>query len=187
MDPTKLLEADHRQVESLIEQISEAKGSERQSLLDELRTSFLAHAELEEQVVYPAMEPVTGKEVVEEGVTEHELARTALEQVYSLAPDDPGFGAALDAAKAGIEHHVHDEENEVFPKLRKEGRDQLASMRSSFIQKREELGLPLDAATIESVSTKEELLEQAQAVEVRGAASMTKTELAEAIAEKLRS
>ena len=74
--------------------------------------------ELEETVVYPAMEPVTGKEAVEEGNTEHELARDGIAQMIDLAPDEPGFGAALAAVKAGISHHVEEEENEIFPKLR---------------------------------------------------------------------
>src|SRR5918998_2797433 len=112
MDPTKLLEADHRIVEALFDQIEKAEGEERTPLIEELATSLRAHMELEEQVVYPAMEPVTGPETVQEGVTEHELARKALADMIALAPDEPGFGAALDVVKAGIEHHVEDEEGE---------------------------------------------------------------------------
>src|SRR6478736_4924914 len=118
MDPTKLLEADHRQVEALFEAIDKASGDDRQPLIDELVTSVRAHMELEETVLYPAMGPVTGKEAVQEANTEHELARKSLEDVVRLAPDEPGFGAALDATRAGIVHHVDEEENEVFTELR---------------------------------------------------------------------
>ncbi len=184
MDPTKLLEADHRTVEALFEQIEKAKGQDRVALIDELATSLKAHMELEEQVVYPAMEPITGAESVQEGVTEHELARKALADMIALAPEEPGFGGAMEAVKAGIEHHVEEEEGEVFPKLRKEGQDQLASMSTPFMQKRMELGLPMDAEAIAAASTKEELLEEAKSAQVDGAASMTKTELAKAITGK---
>jgi hemerythrin superfamily protein len=185
MDPTKLLEADHRTVETLFEQIEQAEGEERTALIQELATSLQGHMELEEQVVYPAMEPITGAETVQEGVTEHELARKNLQDMIGLAPDEPGFGAALEAVKAGIEHHVEEEEGEVFPQLRKEGEDQLASMATPFMQKRMELGLPMDAETIAAASTKEELLQEAKSAEVSGAASMTKTELAQALADKM--
>ena len=185
MDPTKLLEADHRQVEALFDQIEKAEGEARTPLIEELATSLRAHMELEEQVVYPAMEPITGAETVQEGVTEHELARKTLADMLALAPDEPGFGGAMEAVKAGIEHHVEEEEGEVFPQLRKEGQEQLASMSTPFMQKRMELGLPMDAAALEAASTKEELLEEAKSAEVSGAASMTKTELAQALADKM--
>jgi hemerythrin superfamily protein len=181
VDPTKLLEADHRQVEDLFEKISKAKGEARMPLIDELATSLKAHMELEEQVVYPAMKPVTGEEPVEEGMTEHELARKTLAEMVALAPDEPGFGGALEAVKAGIEHHVEEEENEVFPKLRKEGSSELEAMATPFMKKRMELGLPMDGAAIAAASTKEELLDEARSAGIEGAASMTKEELADAL------
>jgi len=185
MDPTKLLEADHRQVETLFEKIEQATGAARKPFVDELATSLNAHMELEEQVVYPHMEPVTGQESVQGGVTEHELARTTLTELVALAPDEPGFEGALESLKAGITHHVEEEEGEYFPKLRREGEKQLTEMSTPFMQKRLELGLPMDAAALAQASTKEELLEEAKAADVRGAASMTKEELAEALAQKM--
>src|SRR5688572_25405672 len=102
MDVTRMLEADHRQVEDLFAKIEKAKGDDRLPLIDELATSLKAHMALEEEVVYPTMEPVTGAEAVQEGETEHELARKSLAEMTALAPDEPGFGAALEAVKAGI-------------------------------------------------------------------------------------
>jgi hypothetical protein len=130
------------------------------------------------------MEPVTGAEAVEEGNKEHELARDGLAQMIDLAPDEPGFGAALDAVKAGISHHVHEEEDELFPKLRKDG-SILDEIATPFMKKRVELGAPLDAAMLSAASTKDELLAEAQAASVDGAASMTKQDLAEALAAQM--
>jgi len=183
MDVTRLLEADHRMVEQLIEQISEADPAERPAMIDELVTSVRGHMTLEEDVVYPAMEPVTGAEEVQEGLTEHELARDAMAKLVAMAPDEPGFGAALDVVKAGIQHHVEDEEGEVFPKLRSEGPDRLAAMEQPFLAKRMELGLPDDPNLLAEVSTKDELVEAAKEAGVSGAASMTKSELAKAVVE----
>jgi hemerythrin superfamily protein len=185
MDVTKMLEADHRTVEDLFRRIEGAEGAERQPMIDELATSLRAHMELEESVVYPAMKPVVGDEAVEEGNVEHELARKTLEDVMRLAPDEPGFGAALDALKAGISHHVEEEEDEVFPKLRSKGAKVLAGMATPFMQKRVEVGLPMDADALAAASTKDELLAEARSADVEGASSMTKAELAGALAAKM--
>jgi len=181
MDPTRLLEADHRTVETLFEQIKSAEGDGRTPLIDELATSLRAHMELEEKVLYPAMESVTGAEAVEEANTEHELARTTLEAMMELAPDKPGFEAALEVVKAGIEHHVQEEENEVFPKLREQGESVLADVATPFMHTRTELGLPMDAAALAAAATKDELLAEAENAGVEATSSMTKEQLAEAL------
>ena len=182
MDVTRILEHDHRQVEELFTKIEKADGDERAPLIDELVTSLRGHMELEEAVVYPAMEAVTGPEDVKEGNVEHDLARKGLEDVIRLGPDEPGFGAALDAVKAGIEHHVDEEEDDIFPTLRKDGAKVLEQMATPFMKKRLELGLPMDADAISAASTKDELLEEAKGAGIEGAASMNKDELAGALA-----
>jgi hemerythrin superfamily protein len=184
MDVTRILEADHRQVEALFDSIEAAEGADRQPFIDELATSLRGHMQLEEQTVYPEMEPVTGSESVEEAQKEHELARKGLEDMVALAPDQPGFGAALDAVKAGITHHVEEEENDVFPKLRKDG-GVLERIATPFMQKRVELGLPMTGDALAAASTKDELLSEADAAAVEGASSMNKGELADALAQKM--
>jgi hemerythrin superfamily protein len=185
MDVTRMLEADHREVESLFEQIEKAEGSDRTPLIEELARSLAGHMELEEEVVYPALKPVTGEESVQEGLTEHELARKTLAEMQALAPDEPGFGAALDAVKAGIEHHVEEEEDTVFPKLRSEGARVLEDMATPFMKKRLELGLPMVADALAAAATKEELREEASSAGIEGASSMNKAELAEALAAQM--
>jgi iron-sulfur cluster repair protein YtfE (RIC family) len=181
MDPTKLLEADHRQVEELFSQIESAEGEARMPFIQELAESLKRHMQLEEEVVYPAMEPVVGAEAVQEGNKEHELARKTLNDVLDLAPDEPGFGGALEALKAGIEHHVEEEEGEVFPQLRNEASDLLRELATPFMQQRVALGLPFDASSLAASSSKEELLEEARNAGIEGISSMTKEELAEAL------
>jgi iron-sulfur cluster repair protein YtfE (RIC family) len=185
MDVTRMLEADHRQAEELFAAIESAEGKDRQPMIDELATALRAHMQLEEEVLYPAMGKVTGKEAVEEANTEHDLARAGLEQMLGLAPAEPGFGAALDAVKAGITHHVHEEETEVFPELRKDGSQVLEQIATPFMQKRMELGMPMTAGALAAASTKDELLEEANSAQVEGAASMNKAELADALAAKM--
>ena len=185
MDVTKILEHDHRTVEKLFAEIEQAHGAERQAMIDELATSLRSHMELEESTLYPAMQPVTGADAVKEGNTEHELAREILGDVVDLAPDEPGFGAALESLKAGISHHVDEEEHEVFPKLRKEGPSILDEVATPFMKKRVELGMPIDADALAASSSKDELLAEARSADINGAASMTKADLAAGLAEKM--
>lgn len=185
MDVTRILEADHRTVEELFDKIEKAEGEERRPLIEELATNLLAHMDLEEQVVYPKMAPVTGEETVQEGETEHELAKKALKDVQTLAPDEPGFGAALDALIAGITHHVDEEESEVFPKLRSE-ENVLADMATPFMAKRLALGMPMPADALSKASTKDELQAEAEHAGIDGAASMKKEELAEALSSAMQ-
>jgi hemerythrin-like domain-containing protein len=185
MDATKILEADHRSVEALFAKIEKGKGADRTPFIEELATSLRGHMELEETVLYPAMKPVTGDEPVEEGFTEHKLARDALDAMLSLAPDEPGFGAALDALKAGIEHHVKEEETEVFPKLRGDGKSVLEKIATPFVHKRVELGLPMESDAMAAASTKEELIAEAKNAGLSISDSMTKKELADKLAEAM--
>jgi hemerythrin superfamily protein len=185
MDVTKILEADHRSVEDLFGKIEKAKGAEKGHLVDELTTSLKGHMELEERVVYPAMKPITGDEAVEEGVNEHKVARDAMQDVLDLAPEEPGFSAALEALKAAITHHVEEEEGDVFPQLRKDGESALAEMATPFMTTRMELGLPMEADALAAASTKEELVSEAEAAGIDGAASMKKDELASALASNM--
>jgi iron-sulfur cluster repair protein YtfE (RIC family) len=185
MDVTKILEHDHREAESLFDKIEKADGADRQPLIDELNTALRSHMELEERVVYPAMEPVTGAEPVQEGNTEHALARDGLDAMLALAPDEPGFGAALESVKAGVSHHVEEEETEIFPKLRNKGPRILDDIATPFMRERIELGMPVAADALSDATTKDELLAEAKAADVDDATSMTKAQLADALASKM--
>jgi hypothetical protein len=109
------------------------------------------------------------------------LARKTLEEMLALAPDEPGFGAALESVKAGIEHHEKEEEGEVFPKLRKSGQSLLDEIATPFMQTRVSLGLPMEASALAAASTKDELLAEAQSAGIESRSNMTKDELAEAL------
>jgi hemerythrin-like domain-containing protein len=186
MDPTKLLEADHRTVERLFAKIAETDGEKRRPLIDELVTALRGHLDLEERLLYPRMAPITGEEAVTEATTEHQLTRTALEQLMQLAPDQPGFGAALDAAKAGVEHHVDEEEHSVFPALRRDGSSLLDEVAPAMLEQRRRLGLPTDGAALASVSTKQELEHEARRAGISGYSSMSKDQLAQSLAASVK-
>jgi len=180
VDPTAVLRADHRQVERLLREIAESDPPARPPLVQELATNLEAHMELEEHHLYPLVAEALGQEEEEEGESEHELARIGLAKVQELSPDGPGFMAALEMLKAGIGHHVEDEESEMFPQLNEKlDADGLETLDHRLTDARKVLGLPTRADLPEG--SKAELLEKAKKADVPGRTSMTKEELAEAL------
>ena len=143
MDPTTILESDHREIERLFAEIDEADGDARIPLVQQLLTTLRAHMTLEEEVVYPSISAVTDDDAEVENKNEHAVARANLDEAEKFLGGEPGLGAAIAAAQAAVSHHVEEEERDVFPKAREEGRDVLDRMLPSFVKRRQELGLPV--------------------------------------------
>jgi hemerythrin-like domain-containing protein len=126
-----------------MQEIADGEPSTRTPLVEELATALQAHMELEEHLLYPVVAEELGREEEQEGESEHELARIGLAKVQELAPDGPGFMAALDMLKAGIGHHVEDEESEMFPQLNdKLDAARLERLDQEMTAERRRLGLP---------------------------------------------
>ena len=112
------LEAEHRKAEKLLKKLEKAEtASAQRPLVDQLLAAMAEHMRVEETQVYPVLQQVDG-EMAEEAEIEHGLARDGLQTLATMI-GKPGFGAAVAMVQAGIDHHVEEEETEVFPKLRK--------------------------------------------------------------------
>src|SRR5690349_20788640 len=112
------LTTEHREAEELLARLKDTDpGAERDELIEQLTGALRTHMAVEEQFVYPVVADTLGHETEEEAEVEHQLAREGLAKLDELRAA-PGFGAVVDMVEAGIAHHVDEEENEVFPKLR---------------------------------------------------------------------
>ena len=121
-DPMRILKADHREVEKLLDKLAESdEGAEREQMVDELVTKLTAHMEAEESIVYPPVKREVGEEDEEEAQIEHGLAREGLSKVQQMV-EMPGFGAAVEMLKGGISHHVEEEETQLLPELKEKPR-----------------------------------------------------------------
>jgi hemerythrin-like domain-containing protein len=143
-DPLRILRADHREVEQLLTQLADSdEGTEREQMIDELRTKLTLHMELEEQMLYPLVADMVGQEDEEEAEVEHTLARDGLEKLVSMSAM-PGFGAVVEMLKAGIKHHVEEEEKELLPALKESmDRDEWRSLGEQLVQAKEAAGQPV--------------------------------------------
>ena len=145
-DPMTILKADHRDVKKLLTALAESEeGPERERMAAEVGKALTVHMELEESLVYPLVEREVGKEDADEANIEHGLARDGLATMLSMV-DKPGFGAAVEMLKGGIEHHVNEEETELLPEL-KEQLDRAAwlSLGDAIVQGKKAAGVPAPA------------------------------------------
>ena len=143
-DPMRILKADHREVEKLLDKLVDSEeGPEREQMVEELVTKLSAHMDAEESIVYPPIKTTVGEEDEEEAEVEHRLARDGLDKVRQMV-EMPGFGAAVEMLKGGISHHVEEEETQLLPEL-KEGleRDEWLAMGDALVEAKKAAGLPV--------------------------------------------
>jgi hypothetical protein len=161
------LEAEHRQVKSWLEELEKAEEpAARLRLVGQIEQALGQHMRTEETRVYPLLAQLDG-EMAEEARHEHDSARELMAKVRQAAPDTPGFGGLVAALTGAIGHHVEDEEGEAFPKLRKEMRDRIPAA---------------ERAPGADGLTRDELYEKAKELDITGRSSMSKDELAHAVA-----
>jgi len=138
MDAIKLLETQHKEVKALLEKVVETSGQEGQKLLQEITKNLLAHMVIEQEIFYPAAAKADLPDI-EEGYEEHFVAREMINRALQAKGDKPLFQARCKVLKELIEHHVKEEESELFATIKKSlGRDELeqlgAEMEPAFKQ-----------------------------------------------------
>lgn len=110
-----LIEAEHRQVEKLFAEVENANSNELYECFNEIYIALTLHARSEELVFYPAMrEYEATAQYIEEAEAEHEEAKILLEEIKSLKPTDSDFKTKIKSLKKAVQHHVEEEESEIF-------------------------------------------------------------------------
>jgi len=128
-DATILLERDHNDVKKLFKQYEkladdEADGEERQALAQQICTMLTVHATIEEEIFYPAArEAEVEEDLLDEAEVEHASAKDLIAQLRDMEADAPLYDAKVKVLGEYIDHHVGEEEKELFPKCRKSAMD----------------------------------------------------------------
>jgi iron-sulfur cluster repair protein YtfE (RIC family) len=121
-DATSLLKQDHQRVKRLFEQFERARdSSQRLELFQSLRNELQVHATLEEEIFYPDVERQRQpdlEEQVREAHQEHDEAKQLLARGEGLAGDSDELEAVVTSLREAVEHHVQEEEGEMFPRAR---------------------------------------------------------------------
>lgn len=122
MNALTLLKNDHVTVKKILaegDSTTERGEKTRREILERLKREITVHERCEEEVLYPALkEHDKSEEIAYEGVEEHHVVDLILGELEQTDPTDPEWGAKFTVAKENLEHHIEEEEKEMFPKAR---------------------------------------------------------------------
>ncbi len=123
MDAFKLLKSDHEKVAGILEKLegtTERALKTREGLFTQLKTELDIHAGIEEKIFYPVLEKAEeSRDITLEAFEEHRLVKQLLGELEAEVKDDEKWTAKFTVLKEQIEHHVEEEEGEMFKKARK--------------------------------------------------------------------
>ena len=151
-DAIALLKADHRAVEELFAKFEKASGDGRkQTLAEEICLELSVHAQIEEEIFYPACEGKVDEDLLKESYVEHDGAKVLIAEIMNGGPGDEYYDAKVKVLQEEIEHHVEEEEKRLeglFAQARKAGLDmdalgqELAARKSELTEQFKTSGVP---------------------------------------------
>ena len=122
MNAIELLMQDHKEASGMMDQLETADKGDRSAkeTFLQLKDALTMHTQIEEQIFYPALRNFEEtKDMVPEAFEEHQEVKDILEEMTSLNPGDDEFMDKLTELRDSVEHHVEEEETEMFPKAEK--------------------------------------------------------------------
>jgi hemerythrin superfamily protein len=143
-DAIGLLTADHREVKALFEKyekLTDDKGeaSDRQALAETICDMLVVHATVEEEIFYPAARKATqDDDLLDEAEVEHAAAKDLIAQIKDMSPEDDLYDAKVKVLGEQIDHHVREEEGELFPEAKKADMD-LAELGARMLARKNQL------------------------------------------------
>jgi hemerythrin-like domain-containing protein len=120
-----LLEADHKEVKRLFRDYDKlvqagAAAADREALARQICGALKVHARIEEEIFYPAARDALDEEdLIDEAEVEHATAKDLIEQIESTQADATFYDAKVKVLGEYIDHHVKEEQDELFPKIRR--------------------------------------------------------------------
>jgi len=152
-DAIALLKADHRAVVELFAKFEKASGDNRkQTLAEEICLELSVHAQIEEEIFYPACEGKVDEDLLKEAYVEHDGAKVLIAEIEANSEgSDEFFDAKVKVLQEQIEHHVEEEEKRMeglFSQARQAGLDmealgeQLARRKAELLETFKASGVP---------------------------------------------
>ena len=155
-DAIALLTKDHENVKKLFKQYEKMKesasGEEKAALAAQVCLELTVHAQVEEELFYPTVrEAIDDSDLMDEAEVEHASAKDLIAQISDMDPDDEFFDAKVKVLGEYIDHHVKEEENEMFPKAKKAKVD-METLGAALEVRKEELMAEMAGDTAEEPS-----------------------------------
>ena len=117
MDAFNLLKADHKKVAGLFDQLESARGANKLSVFKQIKTELELHTHIEEKIFYPALEePEETHDLTLEAYEEHNVVKKLLQELGRARTANDEWEAKAKVLRENVEHHVEEEENELFEK-----------------------------------------------------------------------
>ena len=160
-DALALLKEDHRKVEKLFKDYESAKGDGRkEKLARQISLELTIHMTIEEEIFYPACKGKIDEDKLKEAYVEHDAAKLLMAEIEAgSGQSDDYFDAKVQVLGEEIDHHVKEEEDELFPEVRKADIDtkalgqQLAERKRELMKEYKADGVPEpDLKTMDEVS-----------------------------------
>lgn len=119
MNATTLLAQQHTEVRDLFSEYAQAEdGRAKRAIFMRIADNLAAHATIEEQIFYPAAyQGEDLEDLLEEAVEEHLSMKRIIADLLDMSASDPSFDAKVSVLREQVEHHVEEEEGELFPKV----------------------------------------------------------------------
>ena len=139
-DAIAMLRADHKNVSALFEQFEKSRSpAKKKSLVQQICLELTVHAQIEEEIFYPAVQQaLRDKELVPEARVEHASLKALIAQVEGVEPEGEMYDARVKVMSEYVKHHVKEEQNEMFPKV-KTSRLDLAALGAQMDARKQEL------------------------------------------------
>jgi hemerythrin-like domain-containing protein len=122
MDALTLLKRDHDKVKDLLKELeptTERAVKTREELFSRIKSELTVHEIIEEEIFYPALKDhPKAKDIVLEAYEEHNVVDTLMGELESMSVEDETWGAKAKVMIENIEHHIEEEEGEMFQKAR---------------------------------------------------------------------
>lgn len=150
MDALALLKTDHERVEEMFASLAKTSSKkEKAELVDKVCMELAIHAAVEEQVFYPAVGKEIGDgDLVGEAMVEHGEAKHLIGLLGAMDPSDPLYGPTVQVLSEYVRHHVAEEQDKMFPKVKKAKLD-LTTLGEAILKRKEELLAEAEAKGIE--------------------------------------
>jgi hemerythrin superfamily protein len=123
-DAIAMLTADHKKVKKLFADFDKLKDAgsdeDKASIVDQICNELKIHTELEEEIFYPAVrKAIDDGDLMDEALVEHAGAKDLIAQLEDASPEDDLYDAKVTVLGEQIDHHVKEEEGDMFPKAKK--------------------------------------------------------------------